>query len=213
MNVHHGLGIQRLYVKVIWKAMSHSAHGGSVCAEDRSGSLWIERLRVWIALRQSGDERLFNRRCGTGQTLSTLRRLQCNLCSRFRQHQHVVVWAHCQRDTPGADCAGGIEFKCMRKGSCRFIVIERPEKPHALVEIALGLWRAGAYLAVIRPEAVVKSGAFGPTSERSGHGYPHVHCARLTVSLSCMVRRGCTMCCNRQQCQRARDHDLLEASH
>lgn len=139
MHVHHGLGIQRLHIKVVGIATSDCAHGSGMRRQNRSGTLSIKRLRIRVALRKGRYERLFDWRSGTRQALRASCCFEGDIRTRSRQHGHVVVRTHRQGNAPRAHGTGWVEFQRTRKGSRRFIVIEPPKKPHSLVKIALRL--------------------------------------------------------------------------
>ncbi len=86
MHVHHGLGIQRLRIKVVRIATGDRAHGSGMRRQNRSGSLSIKRLRIRVALRKGRYERLFDWRSGTRQALRAPCCFEGDIRPRFRQH-------------------------------------------------------------------------------------------------------------------------------
>ena len=171
IDVHQRFGEQHLHVEIVREPARDLAHRVRVRLQHRAAVGRIERLCAGVPLRERADERLLDRRCVRRVLLGELQRLPGDLGPRLGHDGHVVVGADRQRHAPIARGADRIALGRGGERAGRLVVVERPEQPHALIEVSLRLGRRDRGRPVERAEVLKQLRAARPVREglrRSG---------------------------------------------
>ena len=168
-DVHECLGIQGLNVEIIRELPRDVLHRIGVRGKHRCRVRRVERLCVGIAVRKCTDQRLLYRCCMSGIALRELHGVESDLRARLHHDRQVVVGSNCECHAPVAGRALRIEFGGAREGARRLVVVECPEKAHALVEVLLCLGRARRNFAVESAQVVEQRRTPRPVCKRRGN--------------------------------------------
>ena len=162
----------------------------------------------------SSDTSARDRRRASGVLRRLLQGLPGNRRPRLGHHRQVVVRAHSERDAPVAHRALRIELCRFRERARRLVVVERPEKPHSLIEISLRRRRIGADRAVEVAQSVEHPSALGPL--RQGQRQPARSMGLGRAEKRLVGRRGITIRADARQTKRRHQcatKDPLHAAH
>ena len=162
-EVHEGVGEERGGVEVVGKAQRHLAHRVRVRAVERR-ALGARRRRV--TLRERLDGRPLPRRHPVRPSQGLLDRRVGHLFPPG-VGRAVVVRPLREGDAPVAHRARRIEARRLAERGLGFDVVEGVHEPQALIEVRLGLGRAGRDALVVAPEAL-------EDHRRRGRGWPGV---------------------------------------
>ena len=162
-EVHEGVGEERGGVEVVGKAQRHLAHRVRVRAVERR-ALGARCRRV--ALRERLDGCPLPRRHPVRPSQGLLDRRVGRLFP-LGVGRAVVVRPLREGDAPVAHRARRIEARRLAERGLAFDVVEGVDEPQALIEVRLGLGRAGGDALVVAPEAL-------EDHRRRGRGWPGV---------------------------------------